>query len=343
VRLFSPEHGVYGTDDKATIDNARDDKTGLVVYSLYNKGVISPPDSLLRDVDVLLVDLQDIGTRTWTYVGTMLYAMEAGARNNVPVVVLDRPNPISGSRTEGALLDTALADPGEPPPGHATLGFALWPIPLRHGLTIGELARYFQDQMKLNTKLSVVPMRNWRRSMWYDQTSLPWVKPSPNMPNLSSALLYPALVPFESTNLSVGRGTDKPFQHFGASWLKADTIAKFLDDLALSGVRFHAERFTPSKPTDGKFAGKSIPGIRIDITDRASVQPSRIGTAVLWALLRFHRDSLKIENRGFDLKLGSSRIREALMQGADPDAVIDRQLPAVVSFEREARRFHLYR
>ncbi len=343
VRIFSPEHGIAGTEDRENIEDVKDEKTGLPVFSLYRQGTMSPPDSLIGDIDVLIVDLQDIGTRTWTYVGVMLYAMHAAGRNDVRFVVLDRPNPITAARTEGALLDSALANAAEPPQGKGGNGFALWPVPLRHGLTMAELARLFHDKLGLSTKLTVIPMRGYRREMWYDEISMPWVRPSPNMPSVASALLYPALVPFERTNVSVGRGTNEPFQRFGASWLNADSVARMLDDLSLSGVRFKAERFTPSSPTDGKFAGVTIPGVRIEITNRNQAQPSRIGTAVLWALLRMHRDSLRISERGFDERMGAAHIREALQQGADPDAIMDRQLPAVVAFEREVRRFHLYR
>ncbi len=343
VRLFAPEHGATGTEDRPNLSDVTDAKTGLVVYSLYRRSTIAPPDTLLRDVDVLVVDLQDIGTRTWTYVGVVLYAMRAGERRGIPVVVLDRPNPISGSRTEGALLDSALANPYEPTPERSANGFALYPMPLRHGLTMGELARLFQEQFKLRTRLTVVPMRYWRRQMWFDDTSLPWVRPSPNMPNLTSALLYPALVPFEASNVSVGRGTNEPFQRFGAPWMRADTLVQLLEDLALSGVRFRAERFTPANPGDGKYAGRSIPGVRIEVTDRERAQPARIGAAILWALARVQRDSLRLTEKGFDERMGSSRVREAILSGADPDAVMDRQLPAVVGFERDARRIHLYR
>jgi uncharacterized protein YbbC (DUF1343 family) len=158
-----------------------------------------------------------------------------------------------------------------------------------------------------------------------------------------SALFYPALVPFESSNVSVGRGTDLPFQRFGAPWLRADTVARLLDDLSLTGVRFKAERFTPDKPGDGKFGGRSIPGVRLELTDRERVQPARIGAAILWALSRVHGDSLRVNAPGFDRRMGSARMREALLGGADPDAVLDRLLPAVVAFEKEARRHHLYR
>ncbi len=343
VRLFSPEHGISGTADKTNVPDDVDLKTGLKVFSLYQQTSIAPPDSLLSDIDVLVVDLQDIGTRTWTYVGVMLYALKAGERRNIPVLVLDRPNPISGSRTEGAVLDSMIANPNESTPTRKANGFSVFPTPLRHGLTMGELAKLFQAQLKLSTRLTVVPMRNWRRQMWFDETSLPWVKPSPNLPNLSSALLYPALVPFESSNVSVGRGTSEPFQRFGASWLRADTLVRLLEDLSLTGVKFHNERFTPVQPGDGKFAGQSIPGVRIEITDRDLVQPARIGASILWALSRINRDSLRINDKGFDERMGSSKVREAIWAGADPDAVMDRQLPAVVAFEKDARKIHLYR
>lgn len=343
VRIFAPEHGLAGTADVPNLPDERDIKTGLMVHSLYQRATAAPPDSLLTDIDVLVVDLQDIGTRTWTYVGIMLYTMQAGARNNIPVVVLDRPNPISGSRTEGALLDSVLANPYEATATKPSKAYALYPVPLRHGLTMGEMARLFQDKLSLSTRLTVVPMYNWRRRMWFDDTSLPWVKPSPNLPDLTSALLYPALVPFERANVSVGRGTNEPFQRFGAPWMRADSVAALLEDLALTGVRFRVDNFTPNNPTDGKFGGQSIPGIRIEVRDRDLVQPSRIGAAVLWALARIHRDSLRITAPGFDDRMGSAEVREAILAGADPDAVMDRQLQAIVAFEREARRFYLYR
>lgn len=343
MKLFSPEHGIAGTEDRTQLADGRDAATGLPIYSLYQRTTVAPADSLLKDVDVLVVDLQDVGTRTWTYVGVMLYSMQAGARVNIPVVVLDRPNPINGSFVGGPVLDSSLANASYPTADARTNGFALYPMPLRHGLTMGELALLFREELKLGTRLTVVPVRNLRRSMWFDETKLPWIKPSPNLPDLTSVLLYPALVPFEGTNVSVGRGTGQAFQRFGAPWLKADSVAKLLEDLSLTGVKFKAEKFTPQKPGDGKYDGKSIPGVRIEVLDRDRIQPARVGAAVLWALGRVNRDSLRITDRSFDLRMGSARVREALLGGADPDAVLDRQLAAVVSFEQNARRFHLYR
>jgi uncharacterized protein YbbC (DUF1343 family) len=342
VKLFAPEHGATGTADKTNLADDTDLRTGLKVYSLYQRRTIAPPDSLLQDVDVLVVDLQDIGTRTWTYVGVMLYSMQAAERRGIPVLVLDRPNPLSGV-TEGPLLDSALANASYPTPTGNTNGFALHPVPLRHGLTMGEMARLFQAQYKMGARLTVIPMRNWRREMWFDDTALPWIRPSPNMPNLVSALFYPSLVPFESSNVSVGRGTNAPFQRFGAPWLRADSVARLLEDLSLTGVRFHAERFTPNNPGDNKFGGRSIPGVRLELVDRERVQPARVGAAILWALARVHGDSLRVSTPGFDLRMGSVKVREALQSGADPDAVLDRTLPSVIAFEKEVRRFYLYR
>lgn len=342
VALFSPEHGIRGTEDRA-VASTRDEKTKLPIYSLYGATTIAPPDSALKTIEVLIVDLQDVGTRTWTYVGAMLYAVRAAGRANIPVLVLDRPNPITGTHTEGALLDTNLANPEESTPEKRANGFALWPMPLRHGLTMGELALYFKATLGIKADLHVIPMRNYRRAMWFDQTGLPFIKPSPSLPNLTSELLYPALVPFEGTNVSVGRGTSEAFQRFGAPWLRADTVAKLLADLGLTGVKFRAERFTPVQPGDSKYAGQNIPGVRIEVTDRDLVQPSRVGAAILWAINKLNRDSLVVRDRSFDERLGAASVRQAILSGTDPDAVMDRHLGRIVEFEREARKYHLYR
>ncbi|MEP6780476.1 MAG: DUF1343 domain-containing protein, partial [Gemmatimonadaceae bacterium] len=243
----------------------------------------------------------------------------------------------------GAMLDTNLANPEESTAQKRSNGFALWPMPLRHGLTMGELALYYKATLKLNTQLHVIPMRNWRRSMWYDQTGISLVKPSPNLPNLNSIILYGALVPFEATNLSVGRGTSDPFQRFGAPWLRADTVVKLLEDLGITGVKFHVDRFTPDQPGDSKYGGQSIPGVRIEITNRELVQPARIGAAILWAVHKLNKDSLQVRATGFDERLGAASVRQALMSGVDPDAAIDRQLAMTVAWERESRKYRLYR
>lgn len=343
VTLFSPEHGIRGTEDRENLASGIDEKTRLPIHSLYGAGTSAFPDSVLRGVEVLVFDLPEVGTRTWTYVGNLVYALRAVKRNGIPLVVLDRPAPITGEHREGPMLDTALANPEEPTAQRPGTAYALWPFPLRHGMTMAELARFFNAELGIGADLRVVPMAGWRRAMWFDETGLPWVKPSPSIHSPTSALLYPALVPLEGTNVSVGRGTDLAFQRFGASWLDATRVAAMLEERDLAGVRFQAERFTPVEPGDRKFAGREIPGVRIVVTDRNRVNAGRIGAAVLWALARTAPDSLVVTPRTVDLRLGSSAARVALLAGQDPDEVIDRTVPEVVAFSQRARRYFLYR
>ena len=343
VRLFSPEHGIRGTEDRAHIANSTDQKTGLPIISLYTTQTVPPPDSTLADIDALVFDLQDIGTRTWTYVGELIYSMRAAARNHKQIIVLDRPNPITGYYVEGPLLDSALANPDDPAPGKPGRAFALYPMPLRHGMTMGELAQFYNEMLKIHANLKVVPVRGWRRDVWFDLTGLPWVKPSPNIPSIHSAMLYPALVPFESSNLSVGRGAPTPFQLIGAPWLKVPQVLALLRDRQLTGVRFSAENFTPVNPGDRKYGGQTIPGIRITVIDRSSLQAARVGATLLWAINKVSPNDLKIDLPGFDLRLGSPSDRVALLRGDDPDAVIDKDYKAVYDFRALARQFLIYK
>jgi uncharacterized protein YbbC (DUF1343 family) len=343
VALFAPEHGIRGTEDHGNVANEVDAKSGLIVHSLYGSQTIGPPDSLLAGVETLIVDLPDIGTRTWTFTGVMLYTMRAAARHHIPILVLDRPNPITGTRTEGPLLDSAIANPNDPAPGKPGKAFALYPVPLRHGMTMGEMALLFNDRLKIGADLTVVPMEGWRRSAWYDETGLKWVRPSPNLPTLTSALIYPALVAFEATNVSVGRGTSDAFQHVGAPWLRAREIVDLLQDRGIPGVKFLAEHFTPSAPTDGKYGGQSIPGVKIVVTDRDRVNAARVGAALFWAIAQTSRDSLKIRDAAFDERFGAARVREALLRGEDPDSVLDRELPATIAFRESIKAYLLYR
>jgi len=343
VQLFSPEHGLRGTEDRPNIANGVDAKSGLPVYSLYGQQTMAPPDSILQRLDALVFDLQDIGTRTWTYVGAMVYSMRASARTHKPFIVLDRPNPITGYIIEGPVLDSALANAEDPASGRPGLAYALWPIPLRHGMTIGELALYFNDVMKIHADLHVVPMQGWRRDVWFDLTGLPWVKPSPNMPSLQSAMLYPGLVAFEATNLSVGRGTPEAFQQVGAPWLNAAATVAILRDREIPGVRFYAERFTPVNPTDGKYAGQTIPGIKVSVINRSALQSARVGANLLWAINKTAGSRLTIDNRAFDLRFGAPGMREALIRGDDPDVVIDREYKAAYAFRERTRQYLIYK
>ena len=343
VQLFSPEHGLRGTEDRTNIASGIDQTSGLPVFSLYGQQTMAPPDSLLNKLDALVFDLQDIGTRTWTYVGAMVYSMRAAARLHKPFIVLDRPNPISGYIIEGPVLDSALANPEDPTPARAGQAFALWPIPLRHGMTMGELALYFNDVLKIHANLHVVPAQGWRRDVWFDLTGLPWVKPSPNMPDLHSAILYPGLVAFESTNLSVGRGTPGAFQRIGAPWLNAAATVALLKDREIPGVRFFNESFTPVNPSDGKYGGQTIPGIKIVVINRSALQSARVGASLLWAINKTAGNRLTIENRGFDLRFGSPAVRQALLRGDDPDVLIDREYKAAYAFRDATRQYLIYR
>ncbi len=343
VQLFSPEHGLRGTEDRQNIASGIDAQSGLPVYSLYGQQTTAPPDSMLRSLDALVFDLQDVGTRTWTYVGAMVYSMRASARVQRPIIVLDRPNPITGYIIEGPVLDSSLANAADPAPGRPGQAFALWPMPLRHGMTIGELALYYNDVLKIHADLHVVPVQGWRRDVWFDLTGLPWVRPSPNLPSLQSLMLYPGLVAFEATNLSVGRGTPEAFQRVGAPWLNAAATVAILRDREISGARFFVESFTPVNPTDQKYGGQTIPGIKITVYNRSSLQAARVGAALLWAINKTAGSKLTIRNRDFDLRFGSPSVREALLRGDDPDVLIDREYKSAYAFREATRQYLIYR
>lgn len=341
--IFAPEHGIRVDQDWQHVRDTVDARTGVPVISLYSHTTVPPPDSLLRTIDVLVFDLPDIGTRTWTYVGLMVYSMRAAARVGVPMVVVDRPNPITGFFVEGPMLDSALANADDDSPGRPGRAYALHPMPLRHGMTIGEMARFYNEELGIGARLHVIPMRNWSRDLWYDRTGMPWVRPSPNMPSMQSALLYPALVPFEGTRLSVGRGTPIAFQWFGAPWLKVKEILDLFAERPLRGVRFVADTTWVGNATDRKYVNQRVPGIRMIIMERNPVQPSRIGAALLWAINRTSPDSLGMDTLAFDLRFGSPSIRRAIMSGQDPDALLDREYEPVFAFRELSRRYFLYR
>ena len=343
VTLFSPEHGIRGTEDRERLESGVDERTGLTIHSLYGSGTIAFPDSTLQGLDALVFDLQDIGTRTWTYVGNLVYALRAAKRTGVQLIVLDRPNPLGGARRDGPMLDSTLANPEEPTPSRPGRAYALYPFPLRHGMTMGEMALYYNAALRLNAPLRVVPVTGWRRTAYFDETNLPWVRPSPNLPNLASAIVYPSLVPFEGTNVSVGRGTPRSFQQFGAPWMNATEVARLLNSRGIAGVRFEAGEFTPVDAPDRKYSGQRIPGVLIVVEDRVRMHSGRVGASILWALSRTHRDSLRITAQTFDLRFGNALAREAILAGEDPDTVIDRESPAVVAFERTVRPYLLYR
>ena len=274
VALFSPEHGIRGVMD-GPVSSSRDTRTGLPIHSLYGD-TRRPTAEMLQGLDTLVVDLQDVGARFYTYATTMAYLLEAAAARGLRVMVLDRPNPIGGVDVEGPILD------------ESSTGFTgYFPSPVRHGLTLGELARLFNTERGIGAALEVVAMRGWQRETWFDQTGLRWVDPSPNMRNLHQALLYPGIGAIEGSNLSVGRGTDTPFEQIGAPWIDGPELARELNTRRLPGVRVYPLRFSPSS---SRFAGELCEGVFFIVTDRDAVRPVRLGLEVAAALYRLYGD-----------------------------------------------------
>ncbi|MDX2184177.1 MAG: DUF1343 domain-containing protein [Gemmatimonadaceae bacterium] len=343
VRLFAPEHGIRGTEDRINIGNEIDQKTGLAVISLYGRVPMPPPDSLLRDVDVLVVDLQDLGARPWTFPASMLYALRAAAKNKLRIIVLDRPNPIGGHIVEGPIADSALTNHEVHAPPKMARPTAIYPVPLRHGLTMGEMARFYNSVLGLGADLRVMPAAGWRRAAWFDETGLPWIRPSPNMPSLISAMLYPGMVAFEPTNVSVGRGTPTAFQLIGAPWMNPARVLALLDTIPMAGVRLAAEDFTPQKPGDSKYDGRVVRGLRITVTDREQLRSVSLFASLFWAIAKAHPDSLKVRDEGFDRTFGPAALRQALLAGESPRAVLARDSAAVTAFRRRVAPFLLYR
>ena len=319
VALFAPEHGIRGDAAAgAKIVDETDPKTGVPVYSLYKSEDRGPSAEMLKDVDVLVYDLQEVGGRTWTYVSTMALSMEAAKRKGIPFVVLDRPNPIGGEIVEGAMLD---------PKFKSFVG--IYPIPARHGMTVGELATLFNPKYGIGADLIVVRTTNWKRSQWQDETGLPWTNPSPNLRSLAALNSYPGSVYFEGTNITEGRGTDRPFEQVGASWLNATEVARVMNERRLPGVRFEAITM-PVAQTAAKFPGQTIPAIRFVITDRQAYRPVRTSLLLIDEIRRQHPQDFAWR-ASIDRLTGSDKVRLAIEAG---------RLPALLEeWDREAADF----
>lgn len=326
--LFSPEHGIGGKEDHDRIGHARDAATGIPIFSLYLGEQRRPTEQMLREVDVLVFDIQDIGARFYTYITTMAYAMEEAARRKIPFVVLDRPNPITGVYVEGPMLEPELT---------SFVGYM--PMPLRHGMTVGELARYFNAENRIGADLTVVRMEGWQRGDWFDSTGLTWVDPSPNMRSLNAALLYPGVALLEySPNYSVGRGTDAPFEQVGADWIRGQELASYLNRRFIPGVRAYPTRF---QPVSSRFAGQWIEGVRFVITDRESFHSARLGLELAAALLRLYPGKIRLEA---NLPLiGSKAVAAALTEGRDPRLILEDGREALEEFLARRQASLLYR
>ena len=325
VAIFGPEHGATGTYDQANVPDARDEETGVPVKSLYGK-TKRPTAEMLADVDAIVFDIQDIGCRFYTYIATMLEAMKAAAEHGKAFVVLDRPNPIDGVSLAGPLVDE----------GRGTF-VGCHPLPLRHGMTAGELAGMFAAELKLDLDLTVVPCEGWRRADAFDATGLEWVNPSPNMRSLTEAFLYPGIGLLEFTNLSVGRGTDTPFEVLGAPWLDGRALADALAARRIPGVAFVPIRFTPRA---SKFSGQECGGISIAVTDRAMLDPVRVGLEIAVALRRVSPQEWQPEK--LDVLLLHKATLEAIRSSEPADAVLESARHGVKEFARRRGEWLLY-
>jgi uncharacterized protein YbbC (DUF1343 family) len=330
VALFSPEHGFRGSADPgeavaSTIDSA----TGLPIYSLYGRNS-APTDTMLAGLDVILVDLQDSGARYYTYLATTVAVMRAAARRGLPVIVLDRPNPIGGA-VQGNVLDTAFAS-----------AVGLLAVPMRHGLTLGELALLARSDLGVTVALTVVPVAGWHRSIAFDQTGLPFIPPSPNLRTLESLFHYPGLCLFEATALSVGRGSEAPFEQVGAPWLDTAGVLRALAREKLPGVSFTATSFTPHHAGDGKYSDTLVAGIRLKVTDRERYDPTLTAVTILTVLQRLRPDRLGWSESRFDRLAGGSELRRAVVAGQAAAAIAAGWRPAQQAFVERRRSFLLY-
>ncbi len=323
--LFGPEHGIRGDFDQPMVADSVDSQTGLPVYSLYGARV-QPAAEQLENVDTLVFDIQDIGCRFYTYLSTLLNILEAADTHGKRVLVLDRPNPIVGAHAEGPLADSDK------------LAFvACHPIPVRHGLTLGELARLLHAEKQLPCPLEIVPCEGWKRGDWYDATGLLWNNPSPNMRRLPAAVLYPGVGLLEFTNVSVGRGTDTPFEIFGAPYINAAAFASALNDEHLPGVRFVPVEFTPSASV---FAGEKCGGIQILVTDRDALDAVRVGLTLALTLHRVCRNIWQPEK--LMTLLVNQAAYDGLVAGKSYATIAAGWAEDLVGFERRAEKYRLY-
>jgi uncharacterized protein YbbC (DUF1343 family)/CubicO group peptidase (beta-lactamase class C family) len=323
--LFSPEHGIAGKLDVAKIGDARDEQRDLPIYSLYGE-TRRPTPEMLRNVDTLVFDIQDIGARYYTYISTMGEAMRAAAEHKLRFVVLDRPNPIGGLAVEGPVLDAGK---------ESFVGFHR--LPVRHGMTVGELATMFHEELELDLDLQVIRVENWRRNDYFDATGLLWINPSPNMRSLNQAVLYPGIGLLETTNLSVGRGTDTPFELFGAPWLDGIKLARELNRANLLGVAFVPIRFTPEA---SKFANEECGGVNVVITDRKAFRPVRVGLEIAYQLRRLYATEWNAD--AYLRLLGNDAVHQALLAGKTPAEMEAAYGDALMDFRQRRQRFLLY-
>jgi len=324
VVIFSPEHGIAGRVD-ATVSNAKDAATGLPIYSLYGE-TRRPTDAMLQGIDTLVFDIQDAGVRFYTYITTMAYCMEEAAKRHIAFYVLDRPDPLGGEIIEGPMLD------------HDRLSFTgYFPMPVRYGMTMGELAKMYNAENKIGAVLHIFTMRNWKRSQTYDQTSLKWIAPSPNLRTVTAAFLYPGIEILHAGGVSVGRGTDTPFEMFGAPWIQGAELTAELNRRAVPGVRFQTTTFTPD---DGVYKGQYSQGVSISITNRNALQSMRMGLEIAATLHRLYPQQFHLE-KIIEL-LGSQSTLERMQRGDAPAQIVTSWSAELDKFRAMREKYLLY-
>ena len=339
--LFGMEYNIRSNDYSVARDgeSARDPETGLTKHNLYGEHH-KPAKEMLAGVDAIVFDIQEVGARFYEHINILGFVMEAAAENGIEVVVLDRPNPITGRKMDGFITDEA-----------ALYRFGSYArVPVVHGMTIGELARFYNEEGELRggrrVKLSIVPMQGWKRSMWYDETGLAWSKPSPNLLTFQSLLAYVGTCLIEATNLSEGRGSDRPFEYIGAAWLDNDSAVVLLNGLGLSGVKFEKVSFTPEqKPFHGrppKLTGVPLEGIFVNVTDRNAFDPYRAGVAVLWAVNKLHADKIVWNDAALDRLTATPRLKSMIVSGRTPADIFAAWRGEVDAFALKRAPYLLY-
>jgi uncharacterized protein YbbC (DUF1343 family) len=324
VALFSPEHGIRGAVDER-VASAKDAATGLPIYSLYAEDV-RPTDAMLEGLDALVFDIQDAGVRFYTYIATMGYTMEAAAKHHLAYYVLDRPDPLGGERIEGPMLDR-----------ERTNFVAYFPMPVRMGMTLGEMAQMFNAENKIGVDLHVLAMRNWRRRDYFDGTGLPWVNPSPNLRSFRAEILYPGLEILQAGGISVGRGTKEPFERIGAPWIRSDGFVMEMNRRSLPGVRFIADRFTPDS---GLYAGRACEGARVVVTDRALIESMRMGIEIAAALAKLYPSDFDVSK--MIALVGNTETISKLKAGEAPATIVASWSADLEAFRKMRAKYLLY-
>jgi len=325
VALFSPEHGLAGRNNEK-VSSSKDPSTGLPVYSLYGE-TLRPTDEMLKGIDALVFDIQDAGVRFYTYTVTMAYCMEEAAKRNIAFYVLDRPNPMSGNVVEGPMLDP-----------DKTNFVAYFPIPVRYGLTIGELAQLFNAENHIGADLHVIAMKNWHRNYFFESTGMRWIPPSPALRTAKGAILYPGIEILQNAGVSVGRGTQTPFEEFGAPWMNGEEVARTLNERHLPGLRFVDQPFIP---IGGPYSGERCGGVSIRITDRAAVRSMRMGLEIAAILNKLYPQQFNIAKL-IDL-LGNSDTAQQLQSGVAPEKIVESWSSSLADFDKVRRKYLLYK